>query len=232
MNLLKLAGTLSVVCLLSGLSLSYFYTKTKPNITKNIAQKELRLKQEIISNAKKFNKLDLIKNFLSVEESIDEKDEMVGFLIKNKTKGYGGDIEYLLGISFEKEPRIINLKILSHKETPGLGAKITSTKFLSQYISKIVSDLYLKKDSAEGRIDSITGATITSRAITNSVRKILEDEELQKVIKTKISDKRTVSETEQLPTTPIIEKKKPINVSHGQKYETLSSTKTNTIEEN
>ncbi len=183
MKIFKLVLTLSVVCLISGLSLSYFYTRTKPVIIRNNSDREIKLKQEIIKDAIEFKKIDFVSLNYYVEESKNASGDVVGLLIKNRIKGYGGDLEYLVGITLDQEPKIINIKILSHRETPGLGAKVTTSDFLSQFVSRIATELYLKKDSKEGKIDSITGATITSRAITNSVREVMQNKELYDYIK-------------------------------------------------
>lgn len=200
MNITKLVVTLTVVCVISAVSLSFVYIKTLPEIKKNKEVRELKLKQEIINSAVKFLPVAELTQFLSVEEGYDDKDKSVGLLIKNKCSGYGGELEYLVGIDFDLEPKIIKIKILSHRETPGLGAKVTTEKFLNQYKSKIVSQIVLKKDNINGTIDAITGATITSRALTKSVHQLLDNALVRSYVKQKIV-------SEPIPiNTPVIKK--------------------------
>ena len=118
-----------------------------------------------------------------MEECYDKDGNIIGILIRNRCRGYNGDIEYLAGISVEPTPRILNLRILSHRETPGLGAKVASEKFLEQFKLKTAQEVALKKDSPQGKIDTITGATVTSRAITKSVKALLEEEAILDYVK-------------------------------------------------
>jgi len=88
--------------------------------------------------------------------------------------GYGGPIEIMMGVS--PEERITGIEIVSHAETPGLGAKITSEETWpgkgsgpGGLVGKSLADrLAVKKDG--GVIDQITGATISPRAVVRAVK--------------------------------------------------------------
>jgi len=190
-NNLKMILVLFCVCIFSAFSLSFLYTYTKPRIEKNKILKEQKLKTQLIPNAENFVSKE-IKNFGIVEECYDKSQNLLGILLKSSCRGYGGDIEYILGITAEINPKILSLKILSHKETPGLGANVEKEKFLSQFKDKNSQEIVLKKDNPLGRIDAISGATISSRAITNSLRNLLEKEELKEYLKSK--EKKIVPE--------------------------------------
>lgn len=176
-NTLRMVIVLGSVCIVSALSLSLLYVKTQPRIEQNKIIKERKIKQAIIPLADKFITKSLDKDFY-IEECYNENNELVGLIIPSSCQGYAGEIEYLVAINTYVPITITSVKILSHKETPGLGANVTKEKFLSQFVGKTVSQLVLKKESPEGKIDGITGATITSRAITDSLRKLLNDERL------------------------------------------------------
>ncbi|MCP4647180.1 MAG: FMN-binding protein, partial [bacterium] len=63
--------------------------------------------------------------------------------------------------------------VLFQQETPGLGANVSNPeKFIYQFDGLDASTLLLSKDG--GELDSITGSTITSRAVTDSVREGLD----------------------------------------------------------
>lgn len=94
----------------------------------------------------------------------DAEGATVGCVIITTAKGYGGDISVMTGIAISGE--VTGVQILSMNETPGLGANAKKDSFLSQYTGKS-SELKVKKDG--GDIDSLTGATITSRAVTAAV---------------------------------------------------------------
>lgn len=91
--------------------------------------------------------------------------------------GYSGDIEILLAVF--PDGRISGVRVLKHKETPGLGDKIELRKsnwILSFNGRKLRDDnapeWRVKKDG--GNFDQFTGATITPRAVVGAVRKALE----------------------------------------------------------
>lgn len=107
------------------------------------------------------------------------KDQLVGYTIKtvNTTEypGYGGDVEMIVGISTEGE--ITGLKVLKHQETPGLGANATKPEFQNQYKGKATKEdvIVVKTEpSNANEIQALTGATITSDAVTSGVNNARE----------------------------------------------------------
>lgn len=99
--------------------------------------------------------------------------EPVAYAVKSTTIGFGGPLEIMVGIL--ADGTIYNTSVLSHAETPGLGAKCTSDeKFVNQWkgfnpAEKILS---VKKDN--GDVDAITASTITSRAYTLAIKNAVE----------------------------------------------------------
>jgi electron transport complex protein RnfG len=81
-------------------------------------------------------------------------------------KGYGGDIDILIGL--EDETTIKGITIISQSETPGLGSRIAESSFASKFAGLNIGDVALKQDG--GQIDAITGATISSGAVVDAVR--------------------------------------------------------------
>ncbi len=67
----------------------------------------------------------------------------------------------------DTEYTVTGVKIMTHAETPGLGAKITESFFTDQFNGVAVSDLMLSKDG--GAIDTITGATVSSQAVIDGI---------------------------------------------------------------
>lgn len=86
--------------------------------------------------------------------------------VKSSSNGFGGAVTVLVGV---KDGAVCSTCVLSHSETPGLGAKCAEQQslFVTQFEGKTFSDLVLKKDG--GQLDAITGSTITSRAYTLAV---------------------------------------------------------------
>ena len=111
-----------------------------------------------------------------ISEVYEGKDgaDIVGYTVKVLPKGYGGEIELIVGIS--SDGKITGINIGNMSETPGLGAKAKESDFQSQFTDKPASDLTLVKGSAssEDEVSAISGATITSTAVTNGVNVAIE----------------------------------------------------------
>ena len=101
-------------------------------------------------------------------KAYDQNHTFKGVAIKTNEGGFGGKIDMMVG--FLADGTIKGTSVLSHSETPGLGANMTG-KFKDQFIDKNPADfkLIVKKDG--GDVDAITAATITSRAFSKAVDK-------------------------------------------------------------
>ncbi len=97
---------------------------------------------------------------------IYENADIAGYTFIASGSGYSGKINMLVGIN--KDHTIRDVAILSHTETPGLGSKITEEAFTGQFMDLEIGDMALSKDG--GKIDAITGATISSRAVTEVIQ--------------------------------------------------------------
>jgi electron transport complex protein RnfG len=86
--------------------------------------------------------------------------------------GYGGTIRVMVGIAADGTSQ--GLEVLEHKETPGLGAKITEPAFKNQFKGRdlVKTTWGVRKD--QGDIDEITAATISSRAVVEAVKEGLD----------------------------------------------------------
>ena len=111
-----------------------------------------------------------------VEVFIGKKgSEQVGFTVKTApTSGFSGMIEVLTGIS--NDGSLAGMTILSHGETPGLGANATLPDFRNQYqgLSATENVSVAKSAPSGNQIQAITGATITSEAVTDGVNIAIE----------------------------------------------------------
>ena len=90
----------------------------------------------------------------------------VGYAFIALGKGYGGNIDILVGL--EDEATIKGITIISHEETPGLGSRVAESSFTDKFAGLNIADVALRRDG--GQIDAITGSTISSRAVVDAVR--------------------------------------------------------------
>lgn len=122
---------------------------------------------EIVYN--KMLKNDKSENILSV--AIATKDgQIIGYLYLASTTGYSNDVVSLVGID-AMESKTIKVIVTKQSETPGLGSLATEPKFLDQFTDKTTDEVLKAKDN----ITAITGATITSDAVVNSVNEAFAD---------------------------------------------------------
>lgn len=115
-------------------------------------------------------------NGTKVDEALIAKsnNETVGYIINaTSPNGYGGDIQISIGL--DKEGKIQGFEILSISETVGLGMKAKEDEFKSQFAGKNVKEIKYTKSGVtnEDEINAISGATITTSAVTEAVNSAL-----------------------------------------------------------
>jgi electron transport complex protein RnfG len=113
-----------------------------------------------------------------VLKAVDDNDDTVGYVMSiTSPSGYGGDIKIAIGIS-SKTDTVTGFTVLSNSETAGLGSRCTDDEFKSQFKGKSVLQniKYVKNSSATGddEIDAISGATITTSAVTDAVNTAID----------------------------------------------------------
>ena len=95
-----------------------------------------------------------------------EGDNIAGYTFIATGGGYGGPIDILVGMNPDYTLR--EIEVLSHTETPGLGNKIIEEPFTEQFVGLRFDEIVLSRDG--GKIDAITGATISSRAVAEAIQ--------------------------------------------------------------
>ena len=99
-------------------------------------------------------------------------NEPAGVVVKVEPRGYGGKISMMVGVT--AGGKVAGVKILSHSETPGLGAKIKKDDFLQQAAireSGLENPPALVRDG--GKVEAITNATISCRAVVRGINQAL-----------------------------------------------------------
>jgi len=163
---------LALICVIAGGLLAAVNALTRSKIAAQLKAEEQASVQEVIPSAAKFAevKSDVDQEILYYK-AFDSQNKLIGFVFKASQKGYSSVIETLAGIFLDG--KISAIKIISQNETPGLGAKVTEDKFTDQFNNKNSLDLT--------GVQVIAGATISSRAVINSVMK--KAQEIRELIK-------------------------------------------------
>ena len=100
--------------------------------------------------------------------------QLVGYVFETEASGYGGKVKVMTGI--DAEGAITGVVILSHDETPGLGANAEKPDFLNQFLQQAPEgglEVIKYQTPGEGQIQAMTGATVTSTAVTNAVNQAI-----------------------------------------------------------
>ena len=177
---------LLAICLVCSGLLAGVYALTKEPIEKaSAAKNEAAIKEVLPPEVAKIEKEESIKfpkDTLDLSDSVtctynlayDEKGNTVGCAINVVAEGFGGPIKIKVGFKIDPttgENVIWNTKVLSHAETPGLGAKCTEEKFAGQFkgLDPLKKKLVTNNPKDTTGIDAITASTITSRAFVDGV---------------------------------------------------------------
>lgn len=184
-RIIKDTIALTVITLVAGLALGVVQDITADPI----AQQQEKAKQEaykaVFADADSFEVVeddaDSLQVYLdengygaqSINETMLAKDASgneLGYAFTVTTsEGYGGDIQFAMGI---KDDGTLNgISILSISETAGLGMKANTDAFKDQFKDKNVEKFEYTKTGAvsDEQIDALSGATITTNAMTNGV---------------------------------------------------------------
>lgn len=177
-DMLRLGAILFLVTGIASALLAFVNLKTKPYI---LAQQQLEKEQALSAALPAADPAAIVEHeggyFVGYKTAA--KQEIAGYIFSAAGKGYAKNIITMFGV--DTAGVIQGIKIIFQEETPGLGTKIQEVRygetqpwFQQQFINKKGAQLFLKKENASGMIDGITGATISSQAVTSSVRKTIE----------------------------------------------------------
>lgn len=164
---------LALVCLGASAAVVGVYTITKEPIEAATAEKTNKAIKEVVpefDNEPSKEAMEIEGNMVYVAK---KDGEIVGYAIRSTTKkGFGGPFTIMVGMT--PDAKVYNTSVISHSETPGLGAKITesASHFIQQWKGLNFTDgsvtLAVRKDG--GDIDAITASTISSRAFCDAVQ--------------------------------------------------------------
>jgi electron transport complex protein RnfG len=184
---LKLGFVLFMIAAIASGILAYINGITLPKIQESEKQAQDFARKNVLPNASFFEKdslevkLKKDNNPLKIQQEsdtawfefyrgYDDSKNLVGYTFQAAKYGYSSEVRTMVGLS--NDMKINKIEIVSQAETPGLGAKCTEPGFAEKYTGLGKEQLLVDKDG--GTIKSITGATISTRAITESIKSAVE----------------------------------------------------------
>lgn len=169
-DILKPTVVLTVICLITSALLAVTNMLTAPKIAELAVKTETEARQEVLSQAIEFSDEKFGDTAYCIGK--DENGNTVGYVFTATSKGYGGEIKVTVGV--DTEGKVTGVKILDISETPGLGMNADNADWLSQFIGKTLGINVNKNTPGDNEIQALTGATITSKAVTAAVNEALD----------------------------------------------------------
>ncbi len=177
-EVIKPAAILFVICVAVSAALAGTNLLTADRIAQAAVQKAEESRMVVLPEAEAFQEKEGEDgtHYIGLSKEAPE-GVVVGYVFETESKGYGGTVKVMTGIN--TEGNITGVIVLSHSETPGLGANAEKETFRDQYqqpVANLTGGIQVVKFQApnEGEIQAMTGATITSTAVTNAVNLAIE----------------------------------------------------------
>lgn len=167
--------SLFLICSVVTLLLAVTNSVTAPKIEQLQIETANKTKAQVLSVATSFSEektIDLNGVTYTYYEGYDDNENVVGYVFATSSKGYGGDISTMVGV--KSDGTVSGVDFLSISETAGLGMNADTDSFKSQFVGKSGIIGVNKNTSTDTEIQALTGATITSKAVTNAVNIALE----------------------------------------------------------
>lgn len=169
-EIIKPAGILLVITMVAAMLLGMVSEVTKEPIRIQNEKTQNEAMKAVLPNAESFEKVsDAVEGTtISLINKGIAGGEECGYVINVAPSGFSGAVGTMVGINLDGT--ISGVRVLSHAETPGLGAKSTEPAFYEQYNGKQAPITVIKAGTPDnGQIQAITSATITSNAVTDGV---------------------------------------------------------------
>ncbi len=182
---IKFPLVLLIVTLVSGTALAYIFRIAKPEIERREKQKTEEARRIVFPEAERFEQIEGTPILKAMKGT-----SLLGYIAGGGAEGYSSTVKVLVGV--KRDLSVNGVTVLSQQETPGLGTRIEEVKsdktwlliltgqkssgdeeggeealpwFLEQYKGLSLDEISIDA----GKVDAITGATVSSRAVTESV---------------------------------------------------------------
>lgn len=168
---------LTLTAVFVGGMLAGFFKFVEPKIEENRLREERQAVFSVLPDVadyrvieKRIDKKDVVKIF----RGVDKDGKLVGYAFLASGPGFQGIITMMVGLNVDMK-HLTGLKVLEQVETPGLGDKIREKWFEDQFkglsIEPKIEYIKNRKPEKPNQIQSITGATITTKAVANIINK-------------------------------------------------------------
>lgn len=162
----RAAIALALASLVSGCILAATYAVAEPRIEKNREEAKEEAMRRLFPSALEFRPEDAAGCYAARSAGgID------GYILPAEGRGYGGTIRMTAAV--DPTGKLLGFEILSHNETPGLGDRATERSFRDLFTGRRHGEFAVTKTGESGKIDALSGATITSKAVASALDEAL-----------------------------------------------------------
>jgi electron transport complex protein RnfG len=169
-DIFKITLNLVIVYLIGGFILAFVYANASPRVFRNNEEAEKKALKELMPDAETNEKRDWTIHDKHAKYFIMKKGgDTIGYVIQSFGKGYSSYINTF--IATDRDFKVQKINILGHAETPGLGDEIELDYFKDRLKGKDIDHLKVLKTETTEYVEAISGATISSRAVTEDAVK-------------------------------------------------------------
>lgn len=165
---LRLTAVLLLVCAAAILFLFLIHTLTADRISARQEETRRAALETVMPGADVFSQLYCDDAAIDGITGAYSGIRFLGYCVDVSVEGFGGSLSLLVGVS--SSGAVTGVTVLSHSETAQLGAQAAQEDFLAQFTGKSGA---ITVNSGRNSIDGITGATVTSSAVTAAVNTAL-----------------------------------------------------------
>lgn len=182
-EIIRIGLILFAITAISALLLAFANKITAPVIEVNNQKKTEEAMRLLMKDASTFEEAQFPGDKISKAYiAKDKSGNLAGVCVVSSEFGYGGAVEVMTGI--DAEGKVTGIDVLNHAETPGLGARADEYEFKKQFTGRTAGIEAVKGDASDNEISAMSGATITSKAVTSAVNNALSAaEEIMKEAK-------------------------------------------------
>ena len=173
-SIIKTTAPLLIICIVVSALLALTEGVTRDSINAQVELAIAEAQKQVLPEAAAFAErtLKTAEGDMTYYVGTDAGGAVCGYVFSVAAKGYGGDVSLMCGIT--REGAVSGIAVTGSSETPGVGKKAEAPEFLAQFYKEAPENGFeaVKGGGAgAGSIDAITGATVTSKAVTAAVNK-------------------------------------------------------------
>lgn len=169
-SIFQIALNLTITCFISGVILAGLNYVTAPIAAQKAIVIRNNTMKSLVKDADSFKAIQGKTDWFEAVKG----GKTIAYVVPAETKGYGGTIK--MSVAVTKDGKVIDYDISSANETPGLGSNASKEPFKSQFKGKTSANLVVTKDPSNTKnIQAMTGATISSRAVTKGVKEAVDE---------------------------------------------------------